>query len=323
MALSIDPILYTQLPSALDVPINKLIGFVESAQHRNPALAEAKSTLTSSFATYLKKRFPPGSSPSTIVGKSSVSISNTEAKKWTSMNTALLESLPPENLFPLVDLWRLSILDSLIASKVGPSVILTIEQKLVAFLALASSPSDVSRPLMVTTLRLCANSYAHPTSSDSVIRPETKDVLVSGLLHPDASVRTGAASLAFNVATRRHAPFRTSKAGAQSYNWAEVDRRERNDERGQDMELVVALIEATERETNEEVVHRLIASLALLIYLSPQLLERDSDLHGTLEVFSAKDKLNAKLAPGGCGPPKGITKADIRSLVAEVASLCP
>ena len=86
-----------------------------------------------------------------------------------------------------------------------------------------------------------------------MIRPETKDILVSGLLHPDVSVRTGAASLAFNVAARSHAPFRTSKAGAQSYNWAEVDRRERNDERGQDMELVVALLEATERETNEEV----------------------------------------------------------------------
>jgi len=60
----------------------------------------------------------------------------------------------------------------------------------------------------------------------------------------------------------------------------------------------------------------------MLIYLSPQLLERDSDLHGTLKVLSAKDKLNAKLAPGGCGP-KGITKADVCNLVAEVASLCP
>lgn len=60
----------------------------------------------------------------------------------------------------------------------------------------------------------------------------------------------------------------------------------------------------------------------MLIYLSPQLFGPDSDLHGTLEVLSAKEKLSSKLVPGGCGP-KGITKGDIRNLVAEVASLCP
>jgi hypothetical protein len=253
MAVSTEPILYTQVPSALDIPINKLVSFVDSAQNRDSALDEAKSTLKSSFAAYLKKRFPPGSSPSSIVGKSSVAVSNAEAKKWTSMNAALLDSLPVESLFPLVDLWRLAILDNTVASKVGSSVILAIEQKLAALLASAPSPSDIPRPLMVTTLRLCANSFVHLTSPDSVIRPETKEILVSGLLHPDASVRTGAASLAFNVATTRHAPFRTGKAGAQSYNWAEVDQRERNDEGGQDVELIVALLEAIEREINEEV----------------------------------------------------------------------
>ena len=254
MAVSTDPILYTQLPSPLDVPINKLINFIDSAPNHNSALDEAKSTLKSSFATYLKKRFPPDSSLSAIVGKSLVPISNAEVKKWTLMNTALLDSLAPECLFPLVDLWRLAILDSTVASKVGTSVIRAIVQKLAALLASASSPSDVSRPLMVTTLRLCANSHAHPTSTDSVIQPEMKEILVSGLLHPDASVRTGAASLAFNVASRRHTPFRTAdKAGTQTYNWGEVDRRGRNDEGGQDVELIVALLEAVDRETNEGV----------------------------------------------------------------------
>ena len=60
----------------------------------------------------------------------------------------------------------------------------------------------------------------------------------------------------------------------------------------------------------------------MLIYLSDQLLWPDSDIHGTLEVLAVKDKLNTKLVPGGCGP-KGITKSDVRNLVAEVASLCP
>ena len=253
MAVSTDPILYTQVPSTLDIPVNKLASLVDSARNRDPILDEAKSTLKSSFATYMKKRFPSGSTPSSIVGKSSISVSDSEAKKWASMTAALLDSLPPESLFPLVDLWRLAILDSTVASKVGSSVILAIEQKLAALLASAPSPSNIHRPLMVTTLRLCANSFVHPTSASSAIRPEMKEILISGLLHSDASVRTGAASLAFNVATTRHTPFRTGREGAQSYNWAELDRRERNGEGGQDVELIVAILEAIERETNDEV----------------------------------------------------------------------
>lgn len=63
------------------------------------------------------------------------------------------------------------------------------------------------------------------------------------------------------------------------------------------------------------------ASLALEIYLAPTLLGEEAELAGMLEVLGAKEKLEGKLAPGGCGP-KGVMKADIRKLLTEVASLC-
>lgn len=57
------------------------------------------------------------------------------------------------------------------------------------------------------------------------------------------------------------------------------------------------------------------------IYLAPTLLGEDAELAGMLDVLGAKEKLERKLAPGGCGP-KGVTKADVRNLLTEVALLC-
>jgi len=65
-----------------------------------------------------------------------------------------------------------------------------------------------------------------------------------------------------------------------------------------------------------------VASLGLLIYLSPTLLGDESELGGMLEVLGAKEKLLAKLTPGGCGP-NGVVKSDVKALVNEVVSLCP
>ena len=68
-------------------------------------------------------------------------------------------------------------------------------------------------------------------------------------------------------------------------------------------------------------VHRLIASLAFLLHLSPFY---ESQLKPLLEVLQVKDVLKEKLAggPEGCGE-KGVVKKDVRSLISEVADeLC-
>lgn len=176
------------------------------------------------------------------------------------MTTTILESLPPANIFPLIDLWRLAILDGKIFTKVGLAVVPAIENHVASLIAGAASPTEVPRPVLLTTLRLCANTFAHSAVGAAAAKTEaqsqTTAILVAGLLHSDASVRTAAASLAFNVAARRHAPLRSpssKQSTTLSYNWAEVDRRERAGEGERDIELICALLEATEREDNEEV----------------------------------------------------------------------
>jgi hypothetical protein len=314
-------------------------------QAPSPNLDEAKSTVKSSFAPFLKRRFPPGKS-----NNPSVPFSQAYAVKWTQMTESLLEILPPSEIFPLIDLWRLAILDSNVSSTIGPTIVQAIETRFIPAIS-----SEAPKPLLLTTLRLEANTFARPTFRSSA---SAVSILVAGLLHTDVSVRTAAASLAFNVSMRRAAPFVSSRLGA-PYNWAEVERRAKIDaENEQDAELVCGLLEAIERENAEEVgastihlsraisdlaysyaclsvqsfvsVHRLMASLALLLYFSPSLLPNDpfdeegsdSELKSMLKILGAKEKVLGKLQLGGCGP-SGVTKSEVRKLAQEVAILCP
>lgn len=68
-------------------------------------------------------------------------------------------------------------------------------------------------------------------------------------------------------------------------------------------------------------VHRLTASLALAVYLSPAY---ESELAPLFEVLGAKEKVLAKLGGGlgGFGE-SGVKKVGVRALVEETASLCP
>jgi desumoylating isopeptidase 1 len=67
-------------------------------------------------------------------------------------------------------------------------------------------------------------------------------------------------------------------------------------------------------------VHRLTASLACLLRLSPHYEEQLAPL---LEVLQARTVLKGKLESGGCGE-AGVGKKEVRRLVAEVAEqLCP
>ena len=68
------------------------------------------------------------------------------------------------------------------------------------------------------------------------------------------------------------------------------------------------------------VVHRLTASLAFLIRLSPFY---DTQLSPLLSVLQARAVLKSKFTKGGCGE-NGVTKKDLRKLLEDVAGkLCP
>jgi desumoylating isopeptidase 1 len=66
-------------------------------------------------------------------------------------------------------------------------------------------------------------------------------------------------------------------------------------------------------------VHRLTASLAFLLRLSPFY---EGQLMALLQVLQSQAVLNRKLAKNGCGD-NGVSKKDVRRLVMEVAEkLC-
>jgi len=64
-------------------------------------------------------------------------------------------------------------------------------------------------------------------------------------------------------------------------------------------------------------VHRLTASLALLLHLSPYW----KQLFSLVEVLQVKEILRAKLNHGGCGE-KGAQKKEVRNLIGEVMAMC-
>lgn len=73
------------------------------------------------------------------------------------------------------------------------------------------------------------------------------------------------------------------------------------------------------RGTKTQAVHRLAASLGLLLRLSPF---HDTQLGPLLEALQGQAVLKGKLEKGGCGE-NGVRKKEVRKLIEEVAGkLC-
>ncbi|KAG6872374.1 hypothetical protein C0995_010188 [Termitomyces sp. Mi166 len=313
-ALSLNPILFTQVP-AIDTVLSKLSSFIDSATWTSSTHtpAQVKQTLTGTVARYLKARF---SAPPTAKLPSATPAILTP---WSQATSALSSALPVASLFPLVDLWRLAFLDPAVGAWAASAPVAS--NPLSIFINKAtttlqqSEPSSNPRNFLLTTLRLLSNAFATPILAETLFTSAHTTlvaVVIPSLLHTDGSVRTAAASLAFNVAAYLQ-KGRVEKVRGGAGNVQEDGEWE--------VEMVSAIVEALDREVaSEEVVHRLTASLACLLRISPVY---ESQLLPLLEVLEARDVLKRKLVEGGCGE-EGVTKKDVRKLVEEVANkLCP
>ncbi|KAG8955891.1 hypothetical protein FRC04_006338 [Tulasnella sp. 424] len=331
---SLTPIIYTQPPN-FDAALAKLVSFVEAS----PNVADkdsCKQTFRDVVVPKLKVRFPP------IIGKDKPTPTTTNLDpnflpSFAKASRDLLNALPPTELFPVIDLWRIAVLDAEVAKWLSLSGTRSDGKETdVTGLILSkvheaqeSTPSGAPRNLLLTTLRLASNCFAHTILARHILTPSTTaisptpprslltSILVPTLLHEDVPTRTAAASLAFDVAAYVQKPLmeQARNGNAISPNQT-VDSQSDGD---WEVEMSSALIEALRKENaSEEVVHRLTASLAFIVHLSPNF----SDSLGPLmEVLSAKDVLQSKLGAGGCGE-KGVTKDDIRRLVKETVQLC-
>lgn len=304
--MSLRPILFTQVPQ-LDTVLKKLSSSL-------PANSGELQAVATDFVSWLKTRFPTpsGSSPTT-----------TQIQSWVKNTTALVNLLPIESLFPLVDLWRLAVLDPGVAAWISSQPQTTPNPfKLFLHQYLKQQQSlSPPRAYTLTLLRLLCNSFAHATLCQSLLnaspgqRDSVTKVLVSSLLSEDTSVRTAGGSLAFNCAATIQAA-RVHDVRLQSgYHTAEVGSIQvRADELWDEdwhVELVSALLESLAREENDDVSHRLIASLGCLLRLSPF---GESALSPLLEVLQAKQAVQSKLGK--------TNKEEVKKLVHDVEKLC-
>ncbi len=234
---------------------------------------------------------------------------------WTTDSNDLLSSLKPESTFPIIDLWRIGLLkqrlSSLLAILLCPapsppadpiSPILSL-----AASTLTTASTSTSKPFLLTVLRLLTNLLAPlpianillSSTSPSPLRADIISILVDSLLHPDTPVRTAAAGVAVNLAGWRHRIAKEQRKGA--------DEVEESD---WEVDIISALVEAIGREADEEVAHRLLAALGLLIYLSPSYV---SSVQPLLAVLDARGTIEGKV--------KGSKKKEVKKLAEEIAGM--
>ncbi|KAK7690108.1 hypothetical protein QCA50_006756 [Cerrena zonata] len=311
--VSTNPILFTQVPN-LDVVVNKLGSFIDAAAI--PNAAGIKQTLSTEILGYLKGKFS-----SDIQGPKN-NASPQIITKWTNITMSLAAHLSPAQLFPVVDMWRLAILDNAFSSWCSASTTIDpIQVFLVKALSTLGNPDSQpsARNYILTTLRLLSNTFSNPTLAQCILSPSGKRpgvtaLLISTLLHEDASVRTAAASLVFNISASIQ---KTRVDQMRSMNGSVAGLGEDGD---WEVEVVSAVLESIRNETqNEDIVHRLTASLGFLLRLSPAY---ESQLGPFLEVLQAKEILLSKLDKEGFGE-HGIQNKNIRLLVEQVTKfLC-
>lgn len=212
----------------------------------------AQQRITTEVIPFLKVRFP-ASQPTKAPKPQPVS--NALLVHWTETTRDLCAALSASELFPIVDMWRLAVLDENIArfcAIASGGTADPIQMLLVQGLANISSPT-LARNFTLTLLRLLSNMFAH-TSLASVVfrRKPVTTILVTNLLHEDAAVRTAAASLAFNVAAFVQ-KARVEQVGKKYGPFAQSD-----EDGDWEVEILSAVLEATRNENKNEEVGKLL-----------------------------------------------------------------
>lgn len=246
-SLSLDPILFTNFP-ALDSVNAKLFSFIDNATswpaNASQSQSQIKQTLSQAVLPYLKMNSPLSKSKSRATPGLLV--------PWARVTTTLVDALQLSELFPLVDMWRLALLDPS-ASSWCASLNMTkdIPDPIAIFLAKAISAlaaSDAPRTYMLTLLRLMSNAFSNTALTRVLLAGQTRKdmttLVVTTLLHDDAAVRTAAASLAFNVAAhlQKGRVNKTNSSGAEGVE----------EDGDWEVEMVSAVIEAIDREKGSE-----------------------------------------------------------------------
>ena len=185
--------------------------------------------------------------------------------EWGRVSNELLESLKPAETYPLIDLWRVGLLNPEIASTLAVvcSPTSSSGDPISSILALAvqalnASATSTPKSFLLTVLRLLTNLLAPIqlanlllTSPPAPMQGKIVSIVVDSLLHRETAVRSAAAGVAVNLGGWRH---RVAKEqGKEVEDGLEVE---------WEVDVVSALLEAVERESDEDVGERRYGSVS-------------------------------------------------------------
>jgi desumoylating isopeptidase 1 len=189
-----------------------------------------------------------------------------------------LSQVPIANIFPLVDLFRLALVDPRVSSYFAKEF----SEQDIVHIVLAhvnSLGNGLPYALRLVTLQMACNLFSSPLYilkilNSSSLSSACIQLITSSLLdQEDVPARVSAASLAFNFASANH----RQRLEQQRDILAESAQ----------VELVACLLEAIKRESNPESAKSVLLALGLLAYEAPE----GSDVNGILAVLDARAAL--------------------------------
>ncbi|QRW06303.1 ATP-dependent RNA helicase DHX8 [Ceratobasidium sp. AG-Ba] len=283
--LSTQPTVYDQVPET-----SKLLAKLQSTcQQLNIAGADTPFNVIADAVRRKSKEIP----------------SNQVFEQFIKASNAFLDGARPHDLFPLLDLWRLALLIEGFATRCNLDIVglANLIEKVSAHLhQLGPSPP---KALPLTCLRLQSNISANSALFRQLLqtaesRSSFTQIMVSGLLHEDSSVRTAASTLAFNVGAYLQRSRRQSASNpdpVEDGDW--------------EVEVLTAVLESLSKESDAGVVHRLVSAFGFIVLLSPWYSEQSGPL---LEVLEAKKILDSVV--------KSAKGTDVQKLAKECVTLC-
>ena len=245
------PVIYTKVP-----PIDKLVAKI-GPSGSDPAVSALKEFVTARQRSgALDAPLPSLPGLSAFILKS-------------------LQTLPPENLFPLIDLFRVALVDARLSgyfAEDSSSTILSILTKVVEL------DSSCPYTLRIVTLHMACNlftSQLFPPKllADNALSTPLIQLVTTSLLDTEHTpVRVAAASLAFNIAAANHLR-RTA------------EQEDLLPEGGQ-VELMASLLEAMGKErVSRDELRGLLLAVGLLKYTAP----KHGELSDLCEAVGARD----------------------------------
>jgi len=244
-----EPIIFRTIAS-LDAVVTKLSHFIDASKLRVEEKARIKVTVESAALPFLKLQVLPSGKPA-VKPLSSLAPVLTE---WADASKTLISALPTEQLFPVVDLWRVAFLSTTVGTWVSEesSGTLGAPPSIISGLLSKAEFKPLPRPFVLTLLKCLSNAFGTPALSQRLLAPgplreKLTDLAISQLLEEDNLVRTAAASLIFNIASSTQA----QRAGTGKSSF--IPQTPMGVDVEWEIEVLSAVIEGIGREEGEEI----------------------------------------------------------------------